>query len=348
MISLCMIVKNEELNLSKCLSNIKGWVDEIIIVDTGSTDKTKEIAKQYTDKIFDFKWCDDFAKVRNFSISMAKNDWVLILDADEVVSFFNKKTVNKFIVTNEKLVGRIKRINTFENADGEKRLLERVNRLFNKKYFKYAGIIHEQIVAINEEKYNTLDIDIEADHIGYEKVVLERTNKINRNKVLLRKAITKEVNDPYLYYQLGKTFFMEKDYIKAEENFQTAINIGVKAKYEYVEDLIESYGYTLINLKKYKEALMLKSYEDIYKDNPDFSFVMGLIYMNNAKFDEAIAKFKQCQNGKGSKIEGVNSYSANYNIGVIYECLEKHKKAVEYYKKCGSYNLALKRLRVIN
>lgn len=346
MISLCMIVKNEEQHLSRCLGKIKGKIDEIIIVDTGSTDKTREIAKKYTDKIFDFNWCDDFAKAKNFSISMAENDWVLILDADEVVSFFNKKSVDRFISTNKK-VGRIERIDTFEDASGRKRLFQRINRLFNRKYFRYEGIIHEQVVAITGEDYDTADIEISADHIGYENEVLNRTNKINRNKELLQRAILEKSNDPYLYYQLGKTFFIEKDYLKAEQNFGTAVRLGIHTKYEYVQDLIESYGYALVNSGKYKEALELERYEDTYKDKPDFNFAMGIIYMNNAMFQEAVTKFLACQNNKKGKIEGVNSYLANYNIGVIYECLGMSKEAVKYYKKCGNYELALKRLRIL-
>ena len=84
-ISLCMIAKDEEKLLEKCLNPIKDAVDEIIIVDTGSKDKTKEIAKKFTNKLCNFEWCDDFSKARNFSISKATKDWILILDLDEKI-----------------------------------------------------------------------------------------------------------------------------------------------------------------------------------------------------------------------------------------------------------------------
>ncbi|WP_337960802.1 glycosyltransferase family 2 protein [Caloramator sp. mosi_1] len=115
MISLCMIVKNEENNIAKCLNSIKDYVDEIIITDTGSTDNTKEIAKSFTDKIFDYNWNNNFADARNFCISKAKNDWVLVLDADEVVIEFDIKNILEFINKNLSCVGRIKRINIFED-----------------------------------------------------------------------------------------------------------------------------------------------------------------------------------------------------------------------------------------
>lgn len=84
-LSLCMIVKDEEDVLRRCLDSVKEIVDEIIIVDTGSTDKTKLIASEFTDKIFDFKWCDDFSKARNFSFSKATKEYIIWLDADDVI-----------------------------------------------------------------------------------------------------------------------------------------------------------------------------------------------------------------------------------------------------------------------
>ena len=96
-ISLCMIVKNEEAVLGRCLESIQDVVDEIVIVDTGSTDKTKEIAARYTDKIYDFPWCDDFSAARNFAFSNGTGESLLWMDADDVFptvekrKFFNLK-----------------------------------------------------------------------------------------------------------------------------------------------------------------------------------------------------------------------------------------------------------------
>ena len=84
-ISLCMIVRNEEEVIERCLKSICDLVDEIIIVDTGSTDKTKQIVSKYTDKIYDFEWVNDFAKARNYSFSKATKDYILWLDADDVI-----------------------------------------------------------------------------------------------------------------------------------------------------------------------------------------------------------------------------------------------------------------------
>ena len=88
-VSMCMIVKNEQSILKRCLDSYAGIYDELIIVDTGSTDNTKEIAAQYTDKVYNFAWCDDFAEARNFAFSKASCDYILSVDADEELDFHN-------------------------------------------------------------------------------------------------------------------------------------------------------------------------------------------------------------------------------------------------------------------
>jgi len=84
-ISLCMIVKDEEQTISKCLESVKSVVDEIIIVDTGSTDATKEIVKKYDAKVYDFQWIEDFSAARNFAFSKATKEYILWLDADDII-----------------------------------------------------------------------------------------------------------------------------------------------------------------------------------------------------------------------------------------------------------------------
>src|SRR4030095_3640898 len=85
-ISLCMIVRNEERFISQCLKSVRGFVDQIIVVDTGSTDTTRELARQFGAEVFDHPWSGDFSEARNYSISRATGNWILIIDADEAVA----------------------------------------------------------------------------------------------------------------------------------------------------------------------------------------------------------------------------------------------------------------------
>lgn len=350
MLSICMIVKNEEDSLRGCLSKIPSFVDEIVIVDTGSMDNTKKIAEEFTDKIFDFVWCDDFSKARNFSISKASNDWVLVLDADEYIVQFTEKTIKQFICNkiNEKRIGRIQRKNIMNDNELTKNYTDRINRLFNKNFFYYMGTIHEQLVLKENKPFESEWVDITIEHIGYMREVLTRTNKLNRNIELLNKAIKINPMDPYLYYQLAKSYYMFRNYKEAIICFDKAFNFELDYRLEYVTDLIETYGYALINNKQYNEGIKLEQYYDVYKHNSDFNFLLALIYMNNGFFSEAVNLFIQCTKFTYSKVEGVTSFLAYYNIGVIYEVLKIKDQAVKYYELCKEYEPALTRLSVIN
>ncbi|MBN1057671.1 glycosyltransferase [Clostridium botulinum] len=347
MISLCMIVKNEECTLEKCLKRVSEFVDEIIIVDTGSTDNTNKIALKYTDKVYGFEWCDDFAKARNFSIKKASNDWILILDADEVIEKFDVEKIKKNCISSNNIVGRIKRINEYEDMYGTKKYVERVNRLFNRCYFKYEGIIHEQIVSKNKLTYETNEVDICVNHIGYSKEVVNRTNKIQRNIELLRLAIKTNSEDPYLYYQLGKSYFMKKKYEIAVVQFEKAIMLMDNFCFEYVEDLIECYGYSLVNLNMFDKSLCLYDYEKYYCNSPDFIFLLGIVEMNNGNFQKSAEIFLKCTQFKQGKTEGITTFLPLYNIGVIFECLGMYEYAIDYYRQCEEYPLAVNRINNI-
>lgn len=147
-ISLCMIVKNEEAVLSRCLDSIADLMDEIIIIDTGSTDQTKEIAAKYTSKIYDYKWTNDFSAARNFSFSKATMEYIYTADADEVLDQTNRE---RFIRLKSVLLPEIELVqmkyvtqtnfNTVMNAEKEYR-----PKLFKRlRTFTWIDPIHETV-----------------------------------------------------------------------------------------------------------------------------------------------------------------------------------------------------------
>lgn len=147
-VSLCMIVKNEEKVLKRCLDSIAGLMDEIVIVDTGSTDATRQIASAYTDKIYDFTWTGDFSAARNFAFSKAGMDYIYSADADEVVDEENRL---RFMQLKETLLPEIDMVQmyytnqlahgTIYNYDKELR-----PKLFRRvRTFRWQGAIHEQV-----------------------------------------------------------------------------------------------------------------------------------------------------------------------------------------------------------
>ncbi len=147
-ISVCMIVKNEEKVLARCLDSLKTVADEIIIVDTGSTDLTKEVAARYTDKIFDFEWIDDFSAARNFAFSKATCDYIYSADADEMLDIGNIKrfTVLKQCMLPEVEIVTMVYVNPKDINMAYNDLRERRPKLFKRlRTFTWIDPIHETV-----------------------------------------------------------------------------------------------------------------------------------------------------------------------------------------------------------
>ncbi|MDE5865024.1 MAG: glycosyl transferase family 2, partial [Lachnospiraceae bacterium] len=231
-----------------------------------------------------------------------------------------------------------------------------VSRFFNRNYYHFEGAIHEQVErkntdsngvhihkVINQPK-KAFTAPITLLHVGYDGSEEEMRKKSLRNIALLEKELESTGADDYLYYQLGQSCMRLNDYEKAYEWFNLGLSMDVDPSQGYVQNMVESYGYCLLDLKRYAEALQLTGIYDIFAIRADFVFLIGLIYMNNARFDEAIKEFIKATTMEQFSVDGINSYRANYNVGVIYECTGHIDKAREYYIKCGTFEPARKRL----
>ena len=159
-VSLCMIVKNEEAVLARCLDSARSVADEIIIVDTGSSDATKEIARRYTDKVYDFEWCDDFSAARNFAYSKASMDYQMWLDADDVIppEETTKIIELKRILTDATDMVTMK-YHTHFDADGKPILTSTRERLTRRaRNYKWLEPVHECIPLSGRIMYSDIAI----------------------------------------------------------------------------------------------------------------------------------------------------------------------------------------------
>lgn len=339
-VSVCIITKNEEAKLRKCLESVKPFGFEIVVVDTGSTDGTKKIMETYADVMGEFEWCNDFAKARNYSMELAHNDLILVLDSDEWMEQGDVEELERSLTNRANQIGRIERINDMVTDGTLEKGHERISRFFDRRFFEYRGRIHEQVCSKNGLQTTLTDVPITIGHSGYIGTDEEKRAKAARNIHLLELDLEEYGKDPYILYQLGKSYFMQKDYDKAAVYFEEALDFDVNPQLEYIQDLVETYGYTLLQLKRFEDMMFL---EGVYKEfaiSADYVFLMGLAYMNNARFKEAIAEFEKATTFRYCKVEGCNSFKAYYNAGVIKECLGDKASAGAYYEKCGDYKPA--------
>ena len=349
-ISVCMIAKNEEKHIKECLKRLKLYQYEIVLVDTGSTDDTLKIAARYTDKIYHFDWINDFSAARNFALDKASNDWVLSIDCDEYIESIDEKELSILMEKHSQDVGQILIRNRFKQGAQTSIENVRVSRFFNKKYYHFVGAIHEQVELRDAGPHlhyakQAYSAPITILHVGYDGSEEEMRTKCLRNISMLEKELEAAGPDPYIYYQLGQSCMKLKDYSKAYEWFNLGLSMDVDPAQNYVQTMVESYGYCMLELKKNEEALQLLNIYDVFSVRADFVFLMGLIYMNNGMFDKAVEEFINSTTIEQFSIEGINSYRANYNIGVIYECTGHLDEARKYYKKCGEFEMAKVRLR---
>lgn len=225
-ISLCMIVKNEEKVLARCLDSLSGLMDEIIIVDTGSTDSTKEIASRYTDKIYDFEWIDDFAAARNFAFSKATQEYIYSADADEFLSAENRE---RFAALKECLLPEIEIVQmkygnqlefgTVYNFDEEYR-----PKLFKRlRNFVWEEPVHE---AVRLEPV-IFDSDIVITHKPHENHAARDLANFRR-QILEGRYLSKHLHNMY-----ARELFIagtDDDFIKASEFFrESAMDTGRSA-----------------------------------------------------------------------------------------------------------------------
>lgn len=356
-ISVCIITKNESGKLEKCLRALHPCGFEIVVVDTGSTDDTKRMAAKYTECIYDFAWCDDFSAAKNYAISRAAYDMVLVIDSDEYLHSFAQgqmEELGRQIQAHPHQVGRIRRVNML-TRDGERQYKrEWINRLFNRRHFHYEGRIHEQVVpgsvfddrdkSVEPSAYQTYQTGLVIDHDGYEGDEKTRRAKAKRNIRLLQQEFEENPKDTYVIYQLGKSYYMAGDYPQAIRYFELALGFDLDPKLEYVIDMVETYGYALLNCGQAEQALQLQGVYEEFGGSADFKFLMGLIFMNNELFEEAVREFERAAECAEARTEGVNSYLAYYNAGVIRECLGDRAEAEQYYRKCGAYGKAKERI----
>lgn len=351
-ISVCIIAKNEEKNMEAFLSRIvehtKGYPVEILIADTGSTDKTLDIIGKFPVKLTHFDWINDFSAARNYTLEQAANDWILVLDCDEYIEELDMNELQNFTKQYPSHVGMLKRKNHYELNGQDSIYTDDVERFFNRKHFHYEDIIHEQVRALDGSPLKRVAIPLTVDHCGYNATLEELQAKAKRNNDLLFKMLEETPDDPYIYFQLGQSFNMLHDDEKACYFYGKGLEYEVDPALEYVQMMVIGYGYSLIHLERFDEALMFKNIYAEFATSADFVCLMGLIYLRNGLVLQAMAEFLKATTFESAHVEGANTYIPTFNMGCINEVVGEIDAAVTYYKKCGDFKPALDRLEALN
>jgi hypothetical protein len=171
--------------------------------------------------------------------------------------------------------------------------------------------------------------------------------KAERNNQLLFKMLETAPDDPYLYFQLGQSFNAMGDNENACLYYGKGLEYDVDPRTEYVQMMVTGYGYSLINLGRFEEALLFENIYDEFSGSADFVCLMGLIYLRNGLVAQALEEFAKAATFKTARTEGCNSYIPTYNMGCIHEVLGNTDLAIDLYRKCGDFEPAKKRLAIL-
>lgn len=340
LLSIVMMVKNEEKYLDKtlfALNDLRRDIDsELIILDTGSNDNTVEIAKKYTDKVYFAKWNNNFADMRNISISYASGEWVLILDADEKLTNYNRlKDFFSSDLHKKYNSATIELKNIFDDKE-ERYSISPLLRIFkNVDGFRYEGAIHEQ-PKYKGPIYNNI---ASFDHYGYMYEDEEiRQKKTSRNMKLLLEEIEKKPNDPYTNYQLGKSYISFLNNNEAVFYIEKAWNLYNKkgrVPLFVTGDLLGLYVVTKSYIKC--ENLCMKY---IKSDNKNID-----VYYYLAVSQKYLGKYKESIKSYERYLYLLNNYEISTQANNMEASLDTAQKKdtaksmiIEIYHKLGMYD----------
>ena len=334
-ISLCMIVKNEEAVLERCLNSVKDAVDEIIIVDTGSKDRTKEIAAAYTDKVYDFEWADDFSAARNEAFSKAGMDYCMWLDADDVLE---EKGQEKLIFWKTHADGTADAVLTDYAAgfDEEGRVTfcyERERLLKREKGFRWEGRVHEAVpVSGNVER-----LALRIEHHS------QKTSYGHRN-LRIYEAM-KEAGEPFrardLFYYARELY-----YHRRYEEAVGCFLFFLEQKDAFCENQVDACRFTaycLYALGREEKALSFL-YRGLRYHTPggELCCEIGKHFADRQNWEQAVFWYRSAlhapkKNAGGFIQEDCYGYIPWTQLCVCYDRMGEKKKAYECHKMAGKY-----------
>jgi glycosyltransferase involved in cell wall biosynthesis len=298
-LSICLIIKNEEKYLSRCLSSIKDIASEIIVVDTGSTDNSILITSEYTDQIYSCKWKDDFSLARNFCLDKAEGDWILVLDGDEEVDRKCLDLLTEIIQVQDIDAYLVTINNNPENTQELMAISDLQPRLFrNNKQYRYRGIIYEQILdsILRSKPYARIEIarDIHIMHYGYVKEDKENRHRLMRNTDLISKALYREEEEAIKYFYLGREYYLHHKFADALVHFLFVYD-QADLQADYFPELLRSISVSLYMLDRSADALtFIDNALTILADMGDLHYIKAVVYKNNYEYAKAYRAYKKC------------------------------------------------------
>ncbi|MBP2654664.1 MAG: glycosyl transferase family 2 [Firmicutes bacterium] len=319
-VSLCMIAKDEEACIQSCIQSARRFVDEIIIVDTGSGDKTKELALGEGATVYDYKWNSNFADARNFGLDRASGNWILVLDADEMLVNVDEDYFRSLLEA-EEAEGYFCTIHSYLD-DQEGIMEDQVVRLFkNNPLYRFSGVIHEQVagsIKSNNAGSGLGFADIIISHYGYLSKQIIAKRKQVRNIEVIKRALADSPQDAFLLYCLGIEYMQGGRFAESVEQFETALRFLYGSE-GYFPSVLVMLGTGLLRLnERAKLAGFLEKALMMLPDNNDLHLLKGMLAFLNCEYKAAIEELQPILEQKSEILSGDSIRNLLDNA---YKCL---------------------------
>lgn len=341
--SACLIVRNECHRLECCLRSIQDDFDEIVVVDTGSTDGSQEICRVFGAQVYEFLWNDDFSAARNESLRHASGDWIFWIDADEELWHTKGSQWKAELGERKEDVIPINATHFYgEEPPIRERSYQTVSHRFfrNRKGISFRGKIHEhldlssQVFRISEEPLQGFELL----HYGYLEEVVQAKNKHIRNMELLRREKL-DTDDPWIAYHIAGEYYRMKEFTQAFQEVNHAIrrfleegSVPPPLVYKLKYDLVVQSNVDQANVNGIERALLL------YPDYVDLQYYKALMLLRLERYGDAFDAFRCClqpeaTSSKYLTLHGVNSFYPLYYMGICCEALQNSDDARQFYEK---------------
>ena len=340
-LSLCMVVRDEEGDLPRALGSVQELVDEIIVVDTGSVDDSRQIARSFGAKVYDHPWQDDFSAPKNLALEKARGKWVLILDADEELLAEDREKIRQAVGSPGDAEGYLfSLVNYTGETPGAQYELTLNLRLFrNRPGYRFSRPVHEQLSELKPGNKLVSRPDIRILHYGYLEPYLVRKQKRERNFSILQRRVGAGQADSFDYFNLGVEYNRQNRWQEALIALQLARKLQSGGPM-WLSACCRVQIQCLLQLQAWDEALQETEVSlEVYPDYADLVYLRGIALAGKGQYPQALGAFYQAAALEGlvphgyARDPGLTSYKAHYSIAQAYLQLGQRDEAVSALRK---------------
>ncbi|MBW4085585.1 glycosyltransferase family 2 protein [Paenibacillus sp. S150] len=344
-ITLCMIVKDEAGNLDRCLKSVRGVADEIVVVDTGSTDSTVQIARRYGAEIVAFPWSGDFAAARNAGLTQARGRWILVLDADEELDESSRGEL-LLCAEHTEYEAFFLRIHNHKGTSRSSQTItvNPILRMFrNRPEYRFSGIIHEQIASVIVQAAPAAAMHLSTvviHHYGYAAGVVAKRDKIRRNVELLKEQLKLSPGDAFHHFNMAVEYMRLGEYDHALEHIHTSLE-RADPDTSYIH-LLYKYEIRCRAVKGDMQGALAACERGIalFPDYPDLYHLKGALLLQEADWMEAKAALRQAldigASPPGYHTEsGFGTYATWSLLGRLCQEIGEDREAAAFYTKAA-------------